>query len=79
MAPRKAKKIAPEEVEIDLEMLREDLITVLQAINQLEEHRDILMNQEARDTLTGVLAREKENFSALLQLMQKLEERITRK
>jgi len=76
------KKVQPEEVgdvEIDLEMLREDLIMVLQAINQLEEHRDLMVNYEAHEALISIIGKEKENFTTLTQLIQKLESSIAKK
>lgn len=79
MARKKAQPVEVEDVEIDLEILREDLIMVLQAINQLEEHRDLTVNYEAREVLVSIIGTEKQNFTTLTQLIQKLESSIAPK
>jgi len=57
----------------DLEMLREDLIGELQAINQYEEHRLSLDNEEAVTTLEHIIEEEKEHVAELLALIQGLD------
>ena len=62
-----------DEKEIDLEMLREDLIGELQAINQYQDHIDTLDNEEARQILEHIRDDEKEHFAELTKLIQKLD------
>ena len=60
-------------VEDDLEMLREDLVGELQAINQYQEHVLSLDNEEAVKTLEHILEEEKEHVAELLALIQDLD------
>ncbi len=62
-----------DEKEIDLEMLREDLIGELQAINQYQDPIDTLDNEEARHILEHIRDDEKEHFAELTKLIQKLD------
>jgi len=57
----------------DLEMLREDLIGELQAINQYEDHILNLENEEAVTTLEHIIEEEKEHVAELLKLIQNLD------
>ena len=57
----------------DLEMIREDLIGELQAINQYEEHILSLDNEEAVTTLEHIIEEEKEHVAELLALIQNLD------
>ncbi len=57
-------------IEDDLEMLREDLIGELQAINQYQEHIQSLENEEAVTTLEHIIEEEKEHVAELLRLIQ---------
>jgi rubrerythrin len=57
----------------DLEMLREDLVSELQAINQYHEHILVLDNEEAVTTLEHIVAEEKEHVAELLKLIQSLD------
>ena len=59
--------------ELDLEMLREDLIGELQAINQYEAHIDMLDSDEARAVLEHIRDDEKEHVAELVKLIQKLD------
>jgi len=59
--------------EIDLEMLRDDLVGELQAINQYQDHIDSLENEEARHILEHIRDDEKEHFAELTKLIQKLD------
>ena len=59
--------------EIDLEMLREDLVGELQAISQYQEHIDILDNEEAVHVLEHIRDDEKEHVAELTKLIQKLD------
>lgn len=62
-----------DEIALDLEMLREDLMAELQAVNQYQEHIDILDNEEAIDVLEHILGDEKEHVAELFKLIQKLD------
>ena len=60
-------------IQDDLEMLREDLIGELQAINQYQEHILSLENEEAATTLEHIIEEEKEHVTELLRLIQNLD------
>jgi rubrerythrin len=62
-----------EERELDLEMLRDDLVAELQAINQYQDHIDSLDNAEARHVLEHIRDDEKEHVAELSRLIQKLD------
>jgi rubrerythrin len=57
----------------DLEMLREDLIGELQAINQYEDHIFNLEDEAAVNTLEHIIEEEKEHVVELLRLIQNLD------
>ena len=57
----------------DLEMLREDLIVELQAINQYHGHVLILENAEAVTTLGYIIEEKKKHVAELLRLIQNLD------
>jgi rubrerythrin len=57
----------------DLEMLREDLVSELQAINQYHEHILILENEEAVTALEHIVGEEKEHVAELLKLIRSLD------
>jgi rubrerythrin len=60
-------------IQDDLDMLREDLIGELQAINQYQEHILDLEDEEAVNTLEHIVEEEKEHIAELLRLIQKLD------
>ena len=60
-------------VDDDLEMLREDLIGELQAINQYQQHILSLENEEAVAILDHIIEEEKEHVAELLALIQDLD------
>jgi rubrerythrin len=60
-------------IQDDLDMLREDLIGELQAINQYQEHVLDLENEEAVNTLEHIIEEEKEHVAELLRLIQNLD------
>jgi rubrerythrin len=62
-----------EERELDLEMLRDDLVGELQAINEYQDHIDSLENEEARRILEHIRDDEKEHVAELTKLIQKLD------
>lgn len=59
--------------ELDLAMLREDLIEELQAINQYEEHIEALEDEEAIRVLEHIRDDEKEHVAELIKLIQMLD------
>jgi rubrerythrin len=60
-------------IQDDLDMLREDLISELQAIGQYQEHILSLENEEAATTLEHIIEEEKEHVAELLRLIQNLD------
>ena len=60
-------------IQDDLDMLREDLMSELQAINQYQEHILSLDNEEAVTTLEHIIEEEKEHVAELLGLIQNLD------
>jgi len=61
------------DIEDDLEMLREDLVGELQAINQYQEHIESLESEEAMTILEHIIEEEKEHVAELLRLIQNLD------
>ena len=61
------------EIELDLEMLREDLIEELQAINQYQEHIDTIEDEDAIEVLEHIRDDEKEHVVKLTKLIRKLD------
>ncbi len=61
------------DIEDDLEMLREDLIGELQAINKYQEHIESLESEEAVTTLEHIIEEEKEHVAELVKLIQNLD------
>jgi hypothetical protein len=57
----------------DLEMLGEDLVGKLRAINQYRGHVLVLENEEAVTTLEHIREEEKEHFAKLLGLIQRFD------
>ena len=62
-----------EEREIDPEMLREDLVGELNAINQYQDHIDSLEDQEAIRVLQHIRDDEKEHVAELTKLIQNMD------
>jgi len=60
-------------VENDLEMIREDLIGELQAINQYQQHIESLENEEIVTTLEHIIEEEKEHVAELLKILSVLD------
>jgi len=72
------ESLSPEEeermlIEDDLDMLREDLVGELQAINQYQEHIESLGSEEAVVTLEHIIEEEKEHVAELVKLIQSLD------
>src|SRR4030042_1955746 len=63
-----------EEREMDLELLREDLIGELQAINQYQDHIDSLEDEAAIRVLEHIRDDEKEHVAELTKLIRQLDE-----
>lgn len=61
------------DTEIDLEMLREDLMGELQAINQYQEHIESLEDEDAISVLEHIRDDEKEHVAELIKLIQRLD------
>ncbi len=62
-----------QDAEPDLEMLREDLISELRAINQYQEHIESLESEEAVAALEHIIEEEKEHVAELLKLISLLD------
>lgn len=59
--------------ELDLELLREDLIGELEAINQYQEHLADIESDEAAKVLEHIIADEKEHVAELMQIIQEMD------
>jgi len=70
LSPEEEEQIA---IQDDLEMLREDLIGELQAINQYQEHIESLGSEEAITTLEHIIEDEKEHVAELTKVIQNLD------
>jgi len=70
-----SEEIGEEQLAIlaDLEMLREDLVAELQAINQYEDHMLNLENEGAVTALERIIEDEKEHVAELLKAIQNLD------
>jgi len=66
-------------VENDLEMIREDLIGELQAINQYQQHIESLENEEAATILEHIIEEEKGHVAELLKVLSVLDPLQTEK
>ena len=70
LSPEEEERMAMED---DLEMLREDLIGELQAINQYQEHIESLEGEESVGVLEHIIEEEKEHVAELVKLIQNLD------
>jgi len=70
LTPEEEERLVTED---DLDMLREDLIGELQAINQYQEHIESLGSEEAMTLLEHIIGEEKEHVAELVKLIQKLD------
>jgi rubrerythrin len=59
--------------ELDLELLREDLVGELQAIYQYQDHIDTIDDEEARKVLEHIRDDEKEHVAELTKIIQKID------
>lgn len=55
----------------NLEMIREDLVGELQAINQYQKHIDATDDKEIKEVLNHIIADEKEHVAELTKLIRK--------
>ena len=62
-----------QDVENDLEMIREDLIGELQAINQYQQHIESLESEEAATIVEHIIEEEKEHVAELIKLISLLD------
>ena len=62
-----------QDAEPDLEMLREDLVGELRAINQYQEHIETVESEEAAAALEHIIEEEKEHVAELLKLISLLD------
>ncbi len=70
LTPEEEERLVTED---DLDMLREDLVGELQAINQYQEHIESLGSEEAMTLLEHIIGEEKEHVAELVKLIQKLD------
>lgn len=61
------------DIELDLQILREDLAAELLAINQYQEHIESLASEEAIKVLEQIRDTKKEDVAKLIKLIQKLD------
>ena len=57
-------------LEDDVQLLREDLMGELKAINDYQKHIDVLMNDEAKHVLEHIRDDEKEHVAELTKLIR---------
>jgi rubrerythrin len=62
-----------EDINLDLQMIREDLISELEAINQYQDHIETLTDEDAVRVLQHILDDEKEHVAELFKLIQQLD------
>lgn len=65
--------------ELDLELLREDLIGELEAINQYQEHLADIESDEAAKVLEHIIDEEKEHVAELTKIIYELDTRQAEK
>ncbi len=66
-------EIINDDIDVDLEMLREDLMAELQAINQYQEHIDTMTDEYAISVLEHIRDDEKEHVAELFKLVQMID------
>ncbi len=59
--------------ELDLALLREDLISELEAINQYQDHIADMENDEAAKVLEHIISDEREHVAELMKIIQELD------
>ena len=62
-----------DDINLDLQMIREDLMSELQAINQYQDHIETLMDEDAMRVLEHIRDDEKEHVAELFKLIQRLD------
>jgi rubrerythrin len=68
-----AENTIDDDINLDLQMVREDLMSELQAINQYQDHIEILMDEDAMRVLEHIRDDEKEHVAELFKLIQRLD------
>ena len=61
------------DIELDLQIIREDLAAEILAINQYQEHIESMTDEEAKRTLEHIRDDKKEHVSKLLKAIKKLD------
>ena len=59
--------------ELDLALLREDLISELEAINQYQDHIADMENDEAAKVLEHIISDERGHVAELMKIIQELD------
>ena len=59
--------------ELDLTLLREELIGELEAINQYQDHLGDIENDEAAKVLQHIISDEREHVAELMKIIQELD------
>ena len=60
-------------LEDDVQLLREDLMGELKAINDYQKHIDVLKSDEAKHVLEHIRDDEKEHFAELTKLVRQMD------
>ena len=60
----------PKNIESDIQLLRDDLMGELKAINDYQKHIDMLITTEAKRVLEHIRDDEKEHFAELTKLIR---------
>lgn len=73
MAYNPFEKEEETESSMDLEMIRDDLVAELKAINEYEAQVEMLDNEDAADTIEQILEDKKVHVAKLVKLMKLLD------
>jgi rubrerythrin len=61
------------EISMDLEMIRDDLVAELKAINEYEAQVEMIDNEDAADTIEQILEEKKGHAARLIKLLKLLD------
>ena len=61
------------EISMDLEMIRDDLVAELKAINEYEAQVEMIDNEDATDTIEQILEDKKGHAARLIKLLRMLD------
>jgi len=61
------------EISMDLEMIRDDLVAELKAINEYEAQVEMIDNEDAADTIEQILEDKKGHVARLIKLLRLLD------